>query len=249
MTTAILAEDEELLRRELRTLIARVWPELEVVAEVDDGFEALEAVAAHRPDIVFLDIRMPGMSGLEVARAIAGQAHVVFVTAFDRYAIEAFESGAVDYLVKPVLEERLATTLSRLKLRVGTVPASFEAMFAKLAESMKKDEREPLRWITASLGNQTRLVMIQDVVYFQSDSKYTRVVAHDGEVLIKKAIRALVDELDPAMFRQVHRSTIVNLREVKALVRGDDGHAVIHLKSRPETLAVSDSYAHLFKQM
>jgi DNA-binding LytR/AlgR family response regulator len=249
MTTAVIAEDEALLRAQLKEMLAAAWPEVEVVAEAEDGTGALESVAAHKPDVVFLDIRMPGLSGLEVARAIADRAHVVFVTAWDRHALEAFESGAVDYLVKPVTLERLETTVARLKSRLGSVPASFETMFARLAESMKKERAEPLRWITASQGNQTRMVMIQDVVYFQSDSKYTRVVSAEGEVLIRKPIRALAEELDPAMFRQVHRSTIVNLREVKALVRGEDGHAVIQLKSRPETLAVSDSFLPLFRQM
>ena len=249
MSTAVIAEDESMLRAELKSLLAHAWPELHVVAEAPDGPGALEAVEEHRPDIVFLDIRMPGISGIEVAKAIGVRAHVVFVTAFDRHAVEAFESGAVDYLVKPVGMERLATTVERLKARIGTTPASLERMLAQLSDTMKKEAREPLRWITASQGNQTRLVMIQDVVYFQSDSKYTRVVTHDGEVLIKKPIKALMQELDPAMFRQVHRSTVVSLKEVKALVRNESGHGVIHLKSRPETLTVSDAYLHLFKQM
>jgi DNA-binding LytR/AlgR family response regulator len=189
------------------------------------------------------------MTGLEVARAIGSRAHVVFVTAYDRHALEAFESGAVDYLVKPVTAERLATTVKRLKSRVGTAPASLEGVLAQLAQSLGRETKEPLRWITASQGNQTRMVMIPEVVYFQSDAKYTRVVSADGEVLIKKPIKALLDELDPAMFRQVHRSTIVNLREIKSLTRSETGTGTIHLKSRPETLSVSVAYMPLFKQM
>jgi DNA-binding LytR/AlgR family response regulator len=249
MTKAVIAEDETMLREALKGLLAHAWPELEIVAEAADGPGALEAVEEHRPDVVFLDIRMPGIDGIEVAKAIGTRAHVVFVTAFDRHAIAAFESGAVDYLVKPVAAERLATTVERLKARLGSAPSSLESMLADLAATLRKDSREPLRWITATVGSETRLVMIQDVVYFQSDSKYTRVVTREGEVLIKKPIRALMQELDPAMFRQIHRSTVVSLKEVKALVRNESGHGVVHLKSRPETLAVSDAYLHLFKQM
>jgi DNA-binding LytR/AlgR family response regulator len=249
MTKALIAEDEALLREELASRLARAWPGLVIVAQVADGPAALEAFEEHRPDIVFLDIKMPGLTGIEVAKAIGGRAHIVFVTAFDRHAIEAFESGALDYLVKPVVEERLTTTVERLKARLGSAPTSLESVLAQLADSIRKESREPLRWITASLGNQTHLVMIQDVVYFQSDSKYTRVVTRESEVLIRKPIKALIQELDPAMFRQIHRSTVVNVREVKALERNDSGHGVIHLKSRPETLAVSDAFMPLFRQM
>jgi DNA-binding LytR/AlgR family response regulator len=249
MTRAVIAEDEALLRDELRALLQRAWPELDLVALAPDGAAAIAAMEEHRPEVVFLDIKMPGMSGIEVARAIGNRAHIVFVTAYDRYAIEAFDNGAIDYLVKPVTEERLATTVARLKARLASAPASLEATLEKLAEALRQESREPLQWITASQGTQTRLVLVQDVVYFQSDAKYTRVVTREGELLIKKPIKALADELDPGAFRQVHRSTIVNLREIKALVRDDTGHAAIHLKSRPETLAVSDTYLHLFKQM
>lgn len=249
MTRAVIAEDETLLREELRAMLRRAWPELEIVAVAPDGPTALAAIDAHGPDVVFLDIKMPGMSGIDVARAVGDRVHVVFVTAYDRHAIEAFDSGAVDYLVKPVAAERLATTVARLKARLASPPAALEATLEKLAQALRKESPEPLRWITASQGAHTRLVLVQDVVYFQSDSKYTRVVTQDGEVLIKKPIKALAEELDATAFRQIHRSTIVNLREVKSLVRDDAGHGVIHLKSRPETLAVSDTYLPLFKQM
>jgi DNA-binding LytR/AlgR family response regulator len=247
---AVIAEDEPLLRAELRSLLAQAWPELEIAAEAEDGGEALEAIALHRPEIVFLDVRMPGMTGIEVARAIAGQAHVVFVTAFDRFAIDAFESEAVDYVVKPVTAERLATTVQRLKRRLGTQPPQLESLLADLAAAVSRQRKEPLRWITASQGKQTKLVMIQDVVYFQSDNKYTRVATRDGgDVLIRTPIRRLLDELDPGTFRQVHRSTVVNLAEVATLVRDDTGRGTIRLKSRPEEIAVSEAFLPLFRQM
>jgi DNA-binding LytR/AlgR family response regulator len=249
MTRAIIAEDESALGEELRALLGRVWPELDVMALAPDGPAAIAAIEEHRPEVAFLDIKMPGMSGIEVARAIGTRAHVVFVTAYDRHAIEAFDGGAVDYLVKPVAQERLATTVARLKARLASPPASLEATLEKLALTLRLENREPLQWITASQGAQTRLVLVQDVLYFQSDSKYTRVVTREGELLIKKPIKALAEELDASAFRQIHRSTIVNLREIKSLVRDDAGHAAIHLKSSPETLAVSDTYLHLFKQM
>jgi DNA-binding LytR/AlgR family response regulator len=249
MIRAVIAEDEPLLREELHAMLGRAWPELNVVALAPDGLAALAAIEEHRPDVAFLDIKMPGMSGIEVARAIGTRAHVVFVTAYDRHAIEAFEGGAIDYLVKPVAAERLATTVARLKGRLAAPPAALEATLEKLALALHEKIREPLQWITASQGAQTRLVLVQDVLYFQSDTKYTRAVTRDGEVLIKKPIKALAEELDASAFRQIHRSTIVNLREIKSLVRDDAGHAAIHLRSRPETLAVSDTYLHLFKQM
>jgi DNA-binding LytR/AlgR family response regulator len=249
VTRALIAEDETLLRNELNAMLARAWPELDIVALAPDGAAALEAFESRRPEVVFLDVKMPGVSGIEVARAIGDRAHIVFVTAFDRYAIEAFDNGAIDYLVKPVTAERLATTVARLKARLASRPVSLEATLDKLAQAIAGDKREPLQWITASHGAQTRLVMVQDVVFFQSDTKYTRVVTRDGEVLIKKPIKALADELDPKAFRQIHRSTIVNLREVKSLVRDEAGRGTIHLKSLAQTLAVSETYLHLFKQM
>ena len=226
---AVIAEDEALLRAELRKMLAQAWPELEIAAEAEDGGEALEAVTVHRPDVVFLDVVMPGMSGIEVARAIAGRAHIVFVTAFDRFAIDAFESEAVDFIVKPVTAERLAATVERLQRRLGTQPAPIEALLADLAAAVSRQRKEPLRWITASQGKQTKLVMIQDVVYFQSDNKYTRVATRDDEVLIRTPIRKLLEDLDPGTFRQVHRSTVVNLGEIAALVRDDLGLSLIHI--------------------
>jgi DNA-binding LytR/AlgR family response regulator len=246
---AVIAEDEPLLRAELRRLLAKAWPDLEIAAEAEDGGEALEAVTLHRPDIVFLDVVMPGMTGIEVARAIAGRAHIVFVTAFDRFAIDAFESEAVDFIVKPVTAERIEATVARLQRRLGTKPPSLEALLADLAAAVGHRRKEPLRWITASQGKQTKLVMIQDVVYFQSDNKYTRVVTREAEVLIRTSIRHLLEELDPGLFRQVHRSTVVNLGEIRTLVRDDAGRGTIQLKSRPEELAVSEAFLPLFRQM
>lgn len=252
--TAVIAEDEPLLRAELAAQLAEAWPELKILAEAEDGAAALEEISAHRPDIAFLDIRMPGLSGIDVAAALkdcSPQTRVVFVTAYQQYAIDAFEKGAVDYLLKPLQKERLQATVARLKTSVTTPVASdLAALLAGLrAGGNGESPREPLAWITAGAGRDTRLIMIDDVAYFQADSKYTVVMTADGEALIRKPIRELLEELNPTQFKQVHRSTIVNLRAIKSVSRLDEGKGVIKLKSRPETLAVSQPFMHLFRNM
>ena len=254
MTTAILAEDEILLRTALRDLLARVWPELDVVAECDDGASALEAISEHRPDIAFLDIRMPGLSGLEVAEAAieaSPQTQVVFTTAYDQYAIDAFERGAVDYLLKPITEARLSATMQRLQTRAAPRAADAAALSQLLRDVMLQPgtRAEPLTWITASNGRETRLIMVDDVAYFRADSKYTIAMTADGEALLRKPIRELAAVLDPAVFKQIHRSTIVNLRAVASIVRDDTGKGTLRLKQRPETLVVSQPFMTLFRNM
>jgi DNA-binding LytR/AlgR family response regulator len=245
--TALLAEDEPLLRQQLRERIGRLWPELAVVAEAEDGVSALQQLERTRPDVVFLDIHMPGASGLEVARR--AQCHVVFVTAFDRYAVDAFEKGAVDYLVKPVSEARFASMIERLKQRIAGPPADLEALLEQLALNLKPAQPEFLRWIKASHGNNLKMILVDDIVYFQSDEKYTRVVTQDGESLIKKPIKELIDELDPAQFWQIHRSTLVNAGRIAGVTRDLSGRHHVTLKGVPARLEVSRSYTHLFKQM
>lgn len=254
MITAIIAEDETLLRTALRDLLARVWPELEVVAECDDGASALEAISEHRPTIAFLDIRMPGLSGLEVAEAAtetSPETQVVFTTAYDQYAVDAFERGAVDYLLKPITEARMTATMQRLQTRATPRAADAAALSQLLREVMLHpgSRGEPLTWITASTGRETRLIMVDDVAYFRADSKYTVAMTADGEALLRKPIRELAAMLDPNVFKQIHRSTIVNLRAVASIVRDDTGKGTLRLKQRPETLVVSQPFMTLFRNM
>jgi DNA-binding LytR/AlgR family response regulator len=242
---AILAEDEPLLREELAELLARLWPELEIVEQPADGIAALHALATHAPDILFLDINMPGMSGLEVARRASGRCHVVFVTAYDQHALTAFEQGAADYVVKPVQAARLATTVARLKERIGRPAPALEGLLRELSAR----ERGYLRWINASQGQTVRVITVEEVCYFQADAKYTRVVTTEGESLIRKPIKELTQELDPASFWQIHRSTIVNVHAIAGVVRDLRGRMQVRLKRREELLAVSDGYTALFRQM
>ena len=256
----VVAEDELLLRDALVAQLQDVWPGLEVVAVCEDGGSALEAIAAHRPQLALLDIRMPGLSGLEVASGVVEMGlgtEIVFVTAYDQYAIEAFERGAVDYLLKPVARERLSVTVGRVRERIergAPDAARLAALLARLVPAMPAPApgahpAAPLVWLTASRGVETRLILVDDVVYFQSDSKYTVVMTADGEALLRKPLRELLAVLDPAMFKQVHRSTVVNLRAVAAVTRDDSGKGLIRLRNRPETLAVSQPFMMLFRNM
>jgi DNA-binding LytR/AlgR family response regulator len=247
--TAVIADDEPLLRAMLRTRLAKLWPELAVVHEMENGRGIEEVIAAHEPDLFFLDIHMPGANGLEAARAIAGRAHLVFVTAYDQYAVQAFERGAVDYLLKPFNEERLAMTVERLRERLETKPASVDALVEQLAGRLGARPVDHLRWIKASVGSNVRLIPVEEVVFFQSDEKYTRVVTCDSEALIRKPIKELLDELDPAKFWQVHRATIVNVDYIASVRRGLKDQAEIALRDCRETLVVSRAFTHLFKQM
>ena len=244
---AIIAEDEPLLRAELRESLAKLWPELVVCAEAEDGVEALHAIRQHDPDILFLDIQMPGLSGLEVARQAGSRCHVVFVTAFDKYAVTAFEQGAVDYVMKPFSPARLATTIGRLKEKAGTAPANLERLLQTLISN--STPKEYLRWITASQGQELRLITVEEICYFQADNKYTLVVTPHHESLIRRPIKELVEELDPAMFWQIHRSTVINVNAIAGVHRDIGGQLRVKLKERKETLPVSDPYVHLFKSM
>jgi DNA-binding LytR/AlgR family response regulator len=256
MPSAVVAEDEALLREELVARLKEAWPELEVLAACEDGGSALEAIAARAPDVAFLDIRMPGLTGLEVASAAARSSprtQVVFVTAYDQYAIDAFERGAVDYLLKPIDAARLGATVKRVKSRLAS-GASNAGEIAALLEMMRaappgEPRRPPLQWITASVGKETRLILVEDVAYFKAEDKYTVVMTAEVEALIRKPIRELLEALDPAVFKQVHRSTIVNLRAIAGVTRDEAGRGTLRLRNRPETLAVSIPFMALFRNM
>jgi DNA-binding LytR/AlgR family response regulator len=245
--TAIVAEDEATLRQQLVEQLGQLWPELDVVAEAADGIQALRLLDEHRPDVLFLDINMPGATGMEVARQANGRARVVFVTAYDEHAVAAFEQGAIDYVLKPISAARLFTTVSRLKERLGTPPARLDTVLERITPPTPG--RSYLRWINASVGQNLRLITVEEIVYFQADNKYTRVVTGDGEALIRKPLKELVEELDPQMFWQIHRSTLVNARTIAGVARDFRGRMLVKLKGREDSLLVSDTYTHLFRQM
>jgi DNA-binding LytR/AlgR family response regulator len=245
---AVVAEDESLLRDQMRELLAAAWPELEIVTLAEDGRQAIQAMEKHKPDVLFLDIQMPEASGLEVARLASGRCHVVFVTAYDQYAVAAFEEGAVDYVMKPLSGARIATAVQRVKERLKMVPANLNGLLDNLANPPPRNGQY-LRWINASRGEDVQLITIEEVKYFQSDTKYTRVVAANRDGLIRKTIKELVEELDPSTFWQMHRATIVNLNSIESVGRDLKGHVVLRLKGRPELLQVSQPYEHLFRQM
>jgi len=260
---ALIADDERLLREQLKARLSECWPALLICGEARDGLEAVQMADALRPQVVFLDIRMPGLTGIEAAReilALPGWAgEIVFVTAYDEYAVAAFEQGAIDYLLKPVEADRLVRCVERLEARFArrghaaqpVDEAALDALFARL-QAVQLGTRaaapvERLRWIQASSGTTTRLIAVDEVLFFRSDEKYTRVQTRDKEALIRSPIRDLVGQLDPERFWQIHRSTIVNLAAVASVVRDDAGRQRVHLKDHPEVLEVSRGFAHLFR--
>jgi DNA-binding LytR/AlgR family response regulator len=245
---ALIAEDEPLLRAELRQSLETLWPDLAICAEVQDGASALRALETDAPHVMFLDIEMPVMSGLDVARVANGRCHIVFITAYDKYAVAAFEQHAVDYIVKPYSLARLASAVERLKEGIQRAPARVEGLLEALANRTDPDARY-LRWITASQGQRLRFVTVDRVCYFQADNKYTIVMLPDTELLIRRSIKDLTSAVDPRAFWQIHRSTLVNINEIADVSRDLHGHMRVHLKQRKEALPVSDTYAHLFRQM
>lgn len=279
MTTAVIADDERLLREQLRARLAEVWPELEIVAEARNGDEAVALTEAHRPDLVFLDIRMPGMNGIEAARAIGqlpvddeaegggtaggpGQARpwrgceVVFITAYDQYAIEAFEQGVVDYVLKPAERDRLQVTVDRVKGRLagrdgGQAPdaSGMQQLLQKLATRMNPGAAPKLKWIQATVGTSIQMIPVEDVLFFISDEKYTRVQTASLEALIRKPIKEIVDEIDAELFWQIHRSTLVNARMIAGVSRDLRGRQLVAVRGHNEKLEVSRSYAGMFKGM
>ncbi len=250
MPRAIIADDERLMRDQLKLRLNQVWPELEIVDEAKNGDEAIAMVEQHNPDLIFLDIRMPGKTGLEAAQAIGSKCHVVFITAYDQYAVEAFERGAVDYVLKPAEPERLQLTVERLKTRLANPPGDMSSMLTQLAKQMGLAVKPNyLQWIQASIGQELRLIAVEEILFFQSDEKYTRVQTARVEALIRKPVRDLAEELDPELFWQIHRSTLVNVNAIEGVTRDLRGRHLVLIKGQPDKLEVSRSFVHLFKQM
>ncbi len=250
---AIIADDEEDSRNLIRSSLLKVWPELKICAEAKNGPEALELIKQNQPDIAFLDIKMPGFSGMEVARKMTGSCRIVFITAYDRFAVEAFETAAFDYLLKPVSLERLEKSVRRLKQRLKTddqPTTDLPEMIQKLIDEMpKKQKSNYLKWIRAQHGSTIRMILTDDVFYFKSSGKYTQIVAKDGEYLINKTIKQLEKELEPNTFWQIHRGTIINVSCIDKVSRSLTGRYAMKLKGIPDILTVSRNYTHLFKQM
>jgi DNA-binding LytR/AlgR family response regulator len=271
---ALIADDERLMREQLRARLAEVWPELQIVAEAKNGQEALQLTEQHHPELVFLDIRMPGMTGVEAARAIAQLptfddtpdgwpgCEVVFITAYDQYAVEAFEQGAVDYVLKPAERERLTVTVQRIKKRLAQRGAdsagadssadagvNMQQLLQQLSRQMNPAAAPPLRWIQATVGQSIQMIPVEDVLFFISDEKYTRVQTATLEALIRKPIKELLDELDADQFWQIHRSTLVNTRAIAGVSRDMRGRQLVSVKGHPEKLEVSRSFTGLFKGM
>jgi len=256
--SALIADDEPLLRDALRRQLAIVWPELEIVAEARNGREAVRLFDERHPEICFLDVHMPGLSGVDAANHIGRRAHLIFVTAYDHYAVRAFAQGALDYLLKPVEQTRLAETVARLKERLqSSRPAiNTEQLLQQLSTQLamlQAGTREPLRWIRAQAGNTVRLIDVDDVDFFRSDSKYTMVAWRDAgrpaEAVVRTPLKELLAQLDADRFAQVHRSVVVNLRAISHVKRHDNETAEIHLKGRGDVLPVSRGYLPLFRQM
>ena len=255
--TALIADDEPLLRKSLTRMLATAWPELEVVAQARNGREAIELFEAQKPDVCFLDVHMPGLSGVDAARQIGRRAHLVFVTAYDQYAVQAFDQGAIDYLVKPLEPERLADTVARLQVRMRAAQPlpNAETLLEQLAAHLRKQAAPaPLRWIHAHVGQALRLIPVEEIDFLRSDEKYTVVAwrgdgGRPGEALIRTPLKELVELLDQEHFVQVHRSVVVNRRSISHVTRGANETANIHLRTRDDVLPVSRSYLHLFRQM
>jgi DNA-binding LytR/AlgR family response regulator len=262
---AVLADDERLMRDQLRARLAEAWPELQIVAEARNGLEAVALVAEHRPEVVFLDIRMPGLTGAEAARQIAQMAigpdellpEVVFITAYDQYAVEAFEQGAIDYVLKPAEAQRLQLTAQRIRQRLASRGTPEEAAAPPLQQLLHQlagrlhagGTPPPLEWIQAQVGQSIQMIPVAEVLFFISDEKYTRVQTAQQEALIRKPIKELVEELDPRQFWQIHRSTLVNVGAIASVTRDPRGRQILGVRGHPERLEVSRSYAGLFKGM
>ena len=252
--TAVIADDERLMREQIIDRLKEAWPELQIVGEASNGNEAIAIVQSEEPDIVFLDIRMPGMDGIQAAQALAGRVHVVFVTAHDEYAISAFEHGAIDYLLKPASAdpERVALTCQRLRARLKQAPDPMNDLLAQLSQRLGAGglkPREYMRWVQASVGANIRMIPTSDILFFRAEDKYTRVQTQRFEALIRKPIKELIDELDPDEFWQIHRATVVRVDAVEQVSRDFRGRQIVHVKGSQEKLEVSRTFNHLFKQM
>ena len=246
--TVLVAEDEPLMRERLLGMLATAWPEAQVVAAPENGIDAWDAWLEHEPQVVFLDIRMPGMSGLEVAERIGRRSHVVFVTAYDQYAVDAFDTGAVDYLLKPIQPGRLDKALARLREKLDTRPEDVSEVVQQVKAASPQPKRKKLKWLKASVGKQIRLIDVEEVLFFQADTKYTRVVLADSEALVRIPLKDLVGGLDPGLFWQIHRGTLVNVNAIKVAERVDAERMQVLLRGSSEVLPVSRSFTHLFRE-
>ena len=273
---ALIADDEEHLRDYLEAQLKTAWPELRVIAKAANGLEALRLIDEEAPDVAFLDIRMPGLTGVEAARQIAQMGdegegsgdddwlvpEIVFITAYDQYAVEAFEQGVADYVLKPAERERLQLTVARIKKRLAqreapsndfsdSAPVPLQQLLHKLSAQVSGGGTKPnyLQWIQATVGQAIQMIPVDEVLFFISDEKYTRVQTAKVEALIRKPIKELVDELDPQVFWQVHRSTLVNARAIDGITRDFRGRQLVGVRGLTEKLEVSRSYTHLFKGM
>jgi DNA-binding LytR/AlgR family response regulator len=251
MTRALIADDEPNLAEHLRARLAMLWPELDVLPLAANGVDALRVINDEAPDVAFLDIRMPGLTGLELARRIDTRTHIVFVTAFDQYAVEAFDRDAVDYVLKPVTDERLAKCIERLKRKIAGAerPPALDDMLARLARAIPGAASGRLRWVRALKGEVVQQIAVDDIIYFQASDKYTCVITSDGEALIRMPLAELGPQLDAEVFWQIHRSTLVNMNQVASTRRDMGGRVYVRLKDGKTELPVSRAYAHLFKQM
>ncbi|WLI88644.1 LytTR family DNA-binding domain-containing protein [Massilia sp. R2A-15] len=247
MTRVLIAEDEPLMRERLLAMLPTVWPDAQVVMVAENGNDAWDGFLEHEPDVAFLDIRMPGLSGLEVAERIGKLAHVVFVTAYDQYAVDAFDAGAVDYLLKPVEADRLQKAVARLREKLTARPADLGDILHHLKAALPGPAREPMKWIKASIGRQIRLIDVDQVLFFQSDTKYTRVVLAEFEALVRIPLKDLLGGLDPARFWQIHRGTMVNVNAIEAVEKVDAERLQVLLRGSDERLTVSRTFAHLFR--
>ncbi len=249
---AIIADDEEPIRVYIKAKLSILWPEMIICGEARNGLEALELIENHGPQIAFLDIQMPGLSGLDVARQVAGKCRLVFITAHDQYAVEAFDNEAVDYLLKPITDDRLKKAVERLKKRLNNPfqgPEEIQKTMQMMLQAFEKSGKSYLRWIKAQHGDGVIIIPVDDVCYFSKSEKYTRMVTKKKDFLIHKTIQTLEEELDPHEFWRIHRGMIVNARHIEKVSRSITGRGIIRLKERPETLIVSRNYLHIFKQM
>ncbi|OHC66896.1 MAG: hypothetical protein A2040_19140 [Rhodocyclales bacterium GWA2_65_19] len=250
---AVIADDEPLLANHLKARLGALWPQLDIVGVAANGIEARDMIEALRPQIAFLDIRMPGLSGLEAVQALSaaarGACRVVFVTAYDEFAVQAFEREAVDYLLKPVSDERLGAAIERLRRTTSALAGNQSDELLLRLQALLPKAADYLRWVRASVGNDVRLIAVDEICYFQATDKYTAVFTADAELLIRTSIKELVEQLDPGQFWQVHRGTLVNLRQIVSARHDAFGRVSLTLRDRPETVAVSRGHAHLFRQM
>jgi DNA-binding LytR/AlgR family response regulator len=248
MPTALIADDDEAPRAQLVHALRHAWPELRPLQECVNGVDAWDSFLEHEPQVCFLDVRMPGLTGIEVAQRIRARAHIVFVMACGDHALAAFDAGAVDYVLKPIEPERLAQVCARVKARLatpGAAPPDLQKLLNQLVGQVRKPA--PLDVIQAGIGKELRLVQVEDVVYFESDSRYTRVVYSDGQALVRTPLKELLAQLDPSRFWQVHRSVVVGQRHIASAVRVDEATMVLTLRGRDEKLPVSRHFQSLFR--